>query len=196
MRAEVFDPTSEDTHSAIELAEETVRLSPNDHRWHLVLARALARDDQTTRAEAEFKRAIELPPSYAECRWYYGNFLLRAGRSDDAVAEFKIAAANDTEYRAQVLSLMWDYSAHDPAVLESIAATASTTSHSSRVFLAAHGRGSDALRDWDRLTDEQKASRGEITRLIVEGLYSSTATSMHSNFLANSELTPPQKLKR
>jgi tetratricopeptide (TPR) repeat protein len=171
LRAEVFDPTSEDTRSAVEIAEETVRLSPNDHRWHLSLARALASDDQTARAEAEFKRAIELAPSYAECRWYYGNFLLRADRSDDAVAEFKIAAANDPEYRAQVLSLMWDYSAHDPAVLESIAGDGVDNIAQLARFLAAHGRGSDALRNWERLTDDQKASRSEITRLIAEGLY-------------------------
>src|SRR4051794_15242934 len=94
LRADIFDPNSADTRSAVVIAQDTVRLSPFDHRWHLALARALSSDGQIERAEAEFKRAIELAPSYADCRWYYGNFLLRAGRRDDAVAEFKLAAAD------------------------------------------------------------------------------------------------------
>jgi tetratricopeptide (TPR) repeat protein len=172
LRAEIGkDPASDDTRSAVEIAEATVRLSPYDHRWHVALARALASDGQTERAEAEFKRATELAPSYADCRWYYGNFLLRAGRGDDAVAQFKLAAAKDPEYRAQVLSLMWDYSAHDPAVLENVAGDGVDNIVQLARFLAGHGRGSEALTDWNRLNDDQKSSRSEITRLIAEGLY-------------------------
>lgn len=171
LRAEILDPTSEDIRSAVVIAEETVRLSPRDFRWHLALARALASDDQAARSEAEFNRAIELAPSYAECHWYYGNFLLRAGRSAEAVGEFRRAAADDPEYRAQVLSLMWDYSADDPAVLENVAGDAVDNIAQLARFLAGHGRGSDALRNWNRLSDEQKARRSEITRVIAEGLY-------------------------
>jgi tetratricopeptide (TPR) repeat protein len=171
LRADVGDdPTSRDKRSALKIAEQTVRLSPYDRRWRIALARELANDGQMDRAEVEFKRAIDLAPSYADCRWYYGNFLLRQGRSEDAIAEFKVAASNDIEYRPQVLALMWDYSSHDPSALELVAGEGLDNITQLTFFLAAHGRGSDALRNWNRLTDAQKSSRSDVGRVIAEGL--------------------------
>ncbi|MFL6374231.1 MAG: carbohydrate binding domain-containing protein [Pyrinomonadaceae bacterium] len=172
LRAEIEDPASQDRRSAVEIAEQTVRLSPYDHRWRLALARALASDGQYDRADIEFKRAVELAPNYADGRWYYGNFLLRQGRRDEAVEQFKIAAAGDPQYGPQVLSLMWDFSAHDPAVLESVAGDGVDDIANLAYFLAGHGRGSEALRNWNRLDAAQKASRSYIPRAIAQGLVS------------------------
>ena len=166
-----LNPDSPDRRSEIEIAEQTVRLSPYDHRWHIALARALASDGQIVRAETEFKRAVELAPSYADCAWYYGNFLLRQGRRDDAMAQFETAAGGDPGYRTQVFSLVWDYTAHDPAAVESVSGDGVDSITELARFLAAHGRGSDALRDWDRLTPDQKAGRTDIERDIAEGLF-------------------------
>src|SRR5437879_3829282 len=45
LRAEIGqDQNSPDARASVEMAEHTVRLSPNDHRWHIALARALATD--------------------------------------------------------------------------------------------------------------------------------------------------------
>jgi tetratricopeptide (TPR) repeat protein len=46
-------------------------------------------------AEQEFKRAIELNPSYATARHMYGLFLVCRGRPDEALAEFKRARELD-----------------------------------------------------------------------------------------------------
>ncbi|MBV9242560.1 MAG: carbohydrate binding domain-containing protein [Acidobacteria bacterium] len=171
LRAEVGEyPDSPDDRSAVEMAEQTVRLSPYDHRWSIALARALASDGQTDRAKSEFERAIELAPTYADGHWYYGNFLLRQGRRDEAIAELRIAASNDSEYRPHVLSLMWDYSAHDPAVLESVAGDGVDNLAQLAFFLANHGRGSDAVRNWNRLSEVEKTSRNYIARVIAQGL--------------------------
>ena len=87
------------------------------------------------------------------------------------MAQFKLAAADDPAYRGQVLSLMWDYSAHDAAVLEGVAGDGVDNITQLARFLAGHGHGSDALTNWNRLTNDQKTNRSEITRLIAEGLY-------------------------
>ena len=172
LRAEIGqDPDSLDARPEIEIAEQTVRLSPYDHRWHTALARALASDGQTERAETEFKRAVDLAPSYADGRWYYGNFLLRQGRRDEAMAEFKIAAAGDPMYRTQVFSLVWDYASHDLAAIVSVAGDGVDSITELARFLAAHGRGSEALTNWNRLTPEQKAGRSDIEGNIAEGLF-------------------------
>ena len=124
LRAEVGpDGRSSDKRTAVEMAEDTVRLAPNDYRWRIDLARALTADEEFDRAEAEFKRAIELAPNYAICRWYYGNFLMRQERRDEAIAQFKLAADDHPSYRRQVLSLLWDYTGKDASLLSAIAGT-------------------------------------------------------------------------
>jgi tetratricopeptide (TPR) repeat protein len=171
LRAEIGnDPSSEDTRTAVEIAEQTVRLSPFDCRWRTALARNLADEGRILDAEEQFKRAIELAPTYADVRWYYGNFLLRQGRGDEAVGQFKIAAADDPEYRRQVLALVWDYSVHDAAVLESVAGEGVDNISQLTFFLASHGRGSDAVRNWNRLTEVEKATRSNIALNIAQGL--------------------------
>jgi TolB-like protein/Tfp pilus assembly protein PilF len=46
-------------------------------------------------AEKEFKRAIELNPSYATAHHWYAEYLLAMGRNDEALAEIKRAQAED-----------------------------------------------------------------------------------------------------
>ncbi len=46
-------------------------------------------------AEQEFKRALELKPSYAMARWWYSYFLMTMGRTDESLAEIKQAQEFD-----------------------------------------------------------------------------------------------------
>ena len=48
-----------------------------------------------TGAEREFKRAIELNPSYSTARVWYAHYLAAMGRSDESVAEAKRALELD-----------------------------------------------------------------------------------------------------
>ncbi|HEV7699315.1 MAG TPA: tetratricopeptide repeat protein [Pyrinomonadaceae bacterium] len=165
------DESSDETRSAVEMAEETVRLSPNDYRWRIELARNLANDGQVERAESEFKRSIDFAPNYAVCSWYYGNFLLRQNRSEEAIAQFKLAASNDPTYRIEALSLLWDVSGKDVALIESVAGDAPENMAYLSLFFASRGRGNDALRNWDRLSDEQKLRWRTTERVMAEGLF-------------------------
>jgi tetratricopeptide (TPR) repeat protein len=125
------------TGESIQAYEQTVRLSPNDYRWRIELGRFLEQDGQTERAEIEFKKAIELAPSYAYPRWHLGNFYLRQDRNDDAIAELKRAAENNQTYRDQVFSLAWDYFNKDAAQLENLAGTSPESRSQLAYFFAA-----------------------------------------------------------
>jgi tetratricopeptide (TPR) repeat protein len=172
LRAQIGqDPRSSETRSQVEIAEETVRLAPNDYRWRIDLGRALADDGQIERAEAEFKRSVDLAPTYAVCRWYYGNFLLRQGRNADAIAQFKVAAAGHPEYRVQILALLWDVSANDVSLLESVTGDGPENIVFLAYFLAGHGRGADARRNWDHLSDADKARWRPYERVMAELLF-------------------------
>lgn len=172
LRAQIGeDPSSLDKRTAVEIAEETVRLAPNDYRWRVELARTLAQNEQTARAEEEFKRATELAPSYAMVRWHYGNFLLRQERVDEAFAQLKIAAAGNGFYRDQVFSLAWDYFGKDASRLENLAADNSQSKTQLAYFFASRGRAEDALRNWNLLNDEEKSANESFLKVMAQGVF-------------------------
>ena len=165
------DGTGENSDSSLERFEQTVRLAPYDFRWRVDLGRALEQDGQTERAEAEFKRAVELAPSYAYPRWHLGNFYLRQKRTDEAFAQLKKATENNIEYREQVFSLAWEYFDKDAAQIEKLAGDQPEPRASLAYFFAAHGRAADSLRNWNFLSDRDKAANYTIGKSITLGLY-------------------------
>ena len=63
---------------------------------HISLAKvALSYDWDWTRAEKEFKRAIELNPGYALAHHWYSDYLRAMGRLDESLAEMKLALEID-----------------------------------------------------------------------------------------------------
>jgi cytochrome c-type biogenesis protein CcmH/NrfG len=165
---EVSSPES--VGSSVGMFENVVRLAPDDYRWWIELGRTNEQADRSEQAEMAFRRATDLAPAYAYPRWQFGNFLLRAGRSDEAFAEFRKTTANDSAYREQVFSLAWDYFQHDPAKVEDVAVDTPAVRASLAFFYAAHGQAADALRVWNKLTDEQKADNKPIARIIAQAL--------------------------
>ncbi|MCV5480048.1 tetratricopeptide repeat protein, partial [Escherichia coli] len=73
-------------------------------------------------AERAFKRAISLAPEYSNPRWHYGNFLLRRGRDDEAIEQFRKAAQYDSIYREQAFAIAWNYFGEDTDKVDQFAA--------------------------------------------------------------------------
>jgi tetratricopeptide (TPR) repeat protein len=157
--------------TAVKLIEDAVRLSPYDYRWRIELGRALEQDEQNDAAENEFRRAVQLAPTYAFCHWHLGNFYLRQGRRDEAFAELRQAAQNNQTYREQVFSLAWDYFDKDPSKVEQLAADTPDARAGLALFFAARGRAEDSLRIWNSLNDSDKTSNPQIAKAIAHGLY-------------------------
>jgi hypothetical protein len=160
----------ENVEPAIRRFESVVRLAPNDYRWWIELGRADEQADFGDRAELAFRRSVELAPSYAYPRWQLGNFLLRAGRADEAFAELRKTTENNLTYREQVFSLAWDYFDHDPSKLEALAADTPDVRSSLALFYAARGQAADSLRVWNTLSDEEKAQHPQTARTIAQAL--------------------------
>ena len=165
---DVFSP--ERVNSSIFAFEDVVRRSPSDYRWWIELGRIDEQADQPQKAEAAFREAVFLAPSYAYPRWQLGNFLLRQGRSNEAFTELRKTTENNLTYREQVFSLAWDYFDHDPARVEELSADTPDIRASLALFYAARGQAADSLRLWDMLTDEQKANNPQTARTIAQAL--------------------------
>jgi non-specific serine/threonine protein kinase len=76
-------------------AEKALAIDPNMAEGHALLAGAYWNEWKWKDAEREFKRAIELNPSYADAHHWYGLYLSWLGRGDEAIAEVKRALALD-----------------------------------------------------------------------------------------------------
>ena len=164
--------TDDDTAMSIAALEEAVRRAPYDFRFRTELGRAYARDERFDQAEAQLKMAVQLAPAYAAPRWHLANFFLRQERGDDAVAELaKAAAANNHVYREQVFSLAWDYFDRDATRIESLAGDRAELFAYLAYFFAARGRSVDALRNWERLSADDKRKNAVMARNIALGLY-------------------------
>lgn len=162
--------SADDPSVSIQSYEQAVRVAPNDYRWRVELARAYAQDEQTVTAEREFKRAVELAPSYAQPHWYLGNFFLRRGRDAEAIAEFKKAAAKNHIYRDQVFSLAWDYFDKDPLQLEDLADGRPDALAHLAFFFAARGRAAESIRTWNKLGENEKPRYASTAKGIAAGL--------------------------
>ena len=160
----------ENVEPAIAGFASVVRLSPFDYRWWIELGRIKEQSGKSDGAEQAFRHAIELAPSYAFPHWQFGNFLLRAGRADEAFGEFRLATGPSLAYRNQAFSLAWEYYDHDPAKLESTVADIPDVKVSLALFYAARGQAADSLRIWNMLTPEQKAANPPTARIIAQAL--------------------------
>jgi hypothetical protein len=161
--------TAEDPEAGLSHIEDAVRRAPSDYRWRVELARAYEQAGEKEKAEAQFLMATRLAPSYASVRWNLGNFYLRQERLDDAVAQLKLAAAQNQTYREQVFSLAWDYFGKDPSQVEQFAGESGEGRSHLAYFLAARGQAADALRVWNKLSDSEKSTQVAVARAVAQG---------------------------
>jgi len=92
---EIMD-AAEATAKAREAVQRALALDPDLAEAHTVLAYLKANFEYDWRgAEADFRRAIELNPSYASAHQWYSEYLSRTGRFDEAIEEIHKAQALD-----------------------------------------------------------------------------------------------------
>ena len=160
------------SQNAIREQERALRLSSNDYRFWLDLARTREQAGEREAAEAALRQAVELAPNYAFPRWMLGNFLLRSGRRDEAFAEFRRVAEIHSTLRQQVFYLAWENLGENPAQIEAAVGDAPQIRAALVPFYAAKSKSEDALRVWQNLTPEQKQefrSEGETAAGILFG---------------------------
>ena len=101
-----FMPPDEAIPKANEFAHRALSLDDTLAGPHNTLAYDLLQYDRDfAGAEREFKRAIELDPTYATAHQWYGEMLVDAGRFDEAFVEIRRAL----EIEPLALPINWDY---------------------------------------------------------------------------------------
>src|SRR5437762_9495085 len=90
---------------AINDLENAVTLRPGDYILWLELGHAREQSGDEEGALAAFKEASRLAPNYARPHWELGHLQLRAGRLDQAFAEFRLAAQSRPALLPEVINL-------------------------------------------------------------------------------------------
>ena len=108
VRATVLE--SIDLPGAIAEHRQAALIRPDDYVLWLSLARACELSGDTNAAIAAAKQAIPLAPDYAEPHYQLGNILLRAGQTDEAFKELRVAGASNPTLMLGVIDLAWSVS--------------------------------------------------------------------------------------
>ncbi len=100
--------------------ERAVALRPRD--YYLWLELGLARDEvgDTQGALSSFNEAVRLASHYAQPRWQRGNFFLRNGRYDEALADLRQAAESNPALLPNLIDLAWGLSKGDARLAEQL----------------------------------------------------------------------------
>jgi hypothetical protein len=127
VRATILEAS--DLPAAVREHYEAVRARPDDYALWLSRARALELNGDLESAIEAARQAIPLAPSYAQPHYQLGNFLLRAGRTTEALAELRLAGASDPMLMPGIIDLAWSISHNDPKFVEQAIAATSPDQH-------------------------------------------------------------------
>jgi len=91
---------------------------PDDCIFWLSLARARELNGETAGALAAARQAVPLAPYYAQPHWQLGNILLRAGQTDEAFKELRLAGNSNPTLMPGVIDLAWRLSGGNAQFVE------------------------------------------------------------------------------
>jgi tetratricopeptide (TPR) repeat protein len=100
--------------------ERAAALRPRDYFLWLAVGSARDQAGDERGAVAAYREVVSLAPFYAQPRWQLGNVLLRIGRSEEAVAELRLAAASDPKLLPAFIDLAWGASGGDAGAVEQL----------------------------------------------------------------------------
>lgn len=146
----------EDLPKSLAEYEKATALSPNDFRLWLALGKSRERSGDAEGAEKALRRALELAPNYSEVQWTLGNVLLRQDKISEAFTEIRKAVAGDAKYVNPAVSIVWQISGGDIALVKQNLGDSAAINSALAIFLVKEKRFEEALQIWNSLPENDK----------------------------------------
>ncbi len=172
--AEMFD-RERDLASAESHALLAIKLSPYDFRFPLILASVKEAGGDRQTAGEQLRKALTLAPNNQTVRYRLANLLLREGRLEESIEEFRIAVATETRLLASTINLIWQASGNDVNAIERVTGDSDKAQMTLAQFLAKQSRAEDAARVFARIDRASKVTSAE-TPLFLRSLIDSGHT--------------------
>jgi Tfp pilus assembly protein PilF len=153
---------------AIRDLESAIELRRRDYLLWLELGRARQVVNDTDGALSAFHESVRLAPYSVSPRWQLGNLLLRAGRTDEAFAELRRAAAGDPDLLPIVFDLAWNaYRGNASAVEHAIQLEQQRDKIALAHFLLKHGSPAEAVALFKSTDNVTAAQTSELTAALL-----------------------------
>lgn len=101
-------------------AGKAVELAPANYEFRVLLSAAAELKGDGGAAESAMREAVRLAPNNVNLRWQMANLLLRTGKIEQSLAEFRYVADADPRRLANTLDLLWRATGGDMAALERV----------------------------------------------------------------------------
>jgi tetratricopeptide (TPR) repeat protein len=167
-RATVLNRLHRTAEAKISLETATSLRSQDATLW-LELGATREELGDTETALAAFDEAVRYAPSYAETHWQRGNLLLRMGRTEEAFADLRAAAASNRKYFPALMDLAWGLTGGVATASEKLLPIDNDAERLVFArFLATKGKGTDVAEQVrllnGRLSEENKS---ELVQLLA-----------------------------
>lgn len=157
-----------DVGRSLQEYQKAAELSPNDYVLWLSLARARSRAGDADGADAAFRRARELAPSYADVQWAYGNFLVRQGRDQEGFPLIAQAATANPQLAASGVSLMLQLNGGDAARAHELLGNSPVVNAALASTLVSLKKYDEALAAWREIPMELRGGKyGEASTAVL-----------------------------
>lgn len=109
-------------NGAVSAYHQAALARPEDYVLWLSLARAHELNGDTAEAIAAARQALPLAPYYAEPHYQLGNILLRAGQTEAAFKELRLAGKSNPNLMPGIIDLAWQISSGNVVFVEQVIA--------------------------------------------------------------------------
>ncbi len=157
MYEKTFDPA--DLARSLSEYEAVAGLAPNSFSLWLELGRAYDRSGEDAKAEAAFRRALDLAPNYSVVQWAFGNSLVRHRKTDEGFALIAKAAASDPQYSNPAAATALPMFDGDVASVRRVLGDTPETNAALASVLAAQQKFDDAADAWSKLSPDDRRIR-------------------------------------
>ncbi len=101
-------------------AEKAISLSPFDYTHRLTLAAVSEAQGDRAAAEEALKEAVKLAPNNIDVHWRLANVLVREGKLEESLGQFRIATSANDSLLAGTLDLIWRVSGGNPRAVDAV----------------------------------------------------------------------------
>jgi Tfp pilus assembly protein PilF len=179
--------SAENLSAAVREYELAVAAAPYDYRYWMELGRALEASGDRDQGEKALLRAVELAPAYSHPRWYYGNLLLRQGKTDEAFAQLARAAEADEVMQPAIFGIASQLFGNDVERITQVFKAPTVRLNFAIGFIKA-GKFDEAMRVLRTISAADRKAQSELTEQVLQSLIA--GKQFHSALTLMRELAP------
>lgn len=151
---------------ALNHATKSVELAPANFEYRILLSAAAELKGDANAAESALREAVRLAPNNVNVRWQMANLLLRIGKVEESLMEFRYVADAEPRLLPNALDVLWRATGGEMASLERIVGDTAKAKLAFAEFLTERKLFDAAARTFSRSDRNSRLQSPETTRVL------------------------------